>query len=328
MEIKKILFVYITALIASANLHAQEDSISKDDASRIISILASDSLKGRGNFQPGILKAAEFIGNEFAKSGLQPIGNYSTYFLPFVPFGGSNKVYDSITNKNDNLPVHSSIGYNIVGMIPGKTKPAEIVLISSHYDHEGVKVNSNADAIYNGANDNASGTTAVLLLARFYALKNDNARTLLFCTFSGEELGLTGSQDFAQKMRTANIVACINLEMLGVPQYGTKSVFVTGRGFSPLYKILNKSLKQNGLKVFNDPNPDRSLFTRSDNYSFAQYGIPAHTIMASDDDEPCYHQPCDEISRIDVSNLTMIVKAIAASLTTIISGDEMKAKKR
>lgn len=213
-----------------------------------------------------------------------------------------------------------SIEYNIVGMLPGKTRPEEYVIFSSHYDHEGVLKKGN-DTIMNGANDNASGTTALLMLARYFALRNDNERTLIFCAFAGEELGLKGSADLSRRLISSSVKAGINLEMLGLPQYGTKKIFITGQRYSSLPALLGKQLGRFGVSVISEPSEGKRLFRRSDNYPFAVKGVPFHTIMASDDDEPCYHKPCDEAGRMDLANLCFITKAIAQATAILISGE-------
>lgn len=321
---KRSIFLFASFFIGSILLRGQQnDTITANEVSRIINILASDSLKGRGNLQPGLLKAADFIGKEFSSVGLRPLDGLQNYFFPFYPAGGRTEVNDSLIRISNNLPVYPMIGYNIIGLLPGKSKPKEIIMITAHYDHEGVFSIRRGDSIMNGANDNASGTTAMIMLAKYFAKKNDNARTLMFCAFSGEELGLLGSSDFASHIINPDkIIACINLEMLGIPQYGKKRVFVVGKGYSSLYNVLQKNLGKNGLKVISEPNAEKELFMRSDNYPFSQKRIPAHTIMASDDDEKCYHQPCDELYRIDVENMTTIIGAIAASIKPLISGEE------
>ncbi|MEI9942778.1 MAG: M28 family peptidase [Chitinophagaceae bacterium] len=324
----KSFYLFIYGFIAlPVMLHAQPevDTIKTSEAARIINILASDSLKGRGNLQPGLLKAANFIGDEFSKIGLTPLAGFQDYFIPFQVLDGKKISKDSSFRKNNSRPVNPMIGYNIVGVLPGKSKPNEIIIISAHYDHEGVFALKQGDSILNGANDNASGTTALLLLAKYFTARNDNERTLLFCAFSGEEMGLKGSHDFISYTNPKNIAACINLEMIGIPQFGAKTVFITGDGISSLHNLLSKKLKENGLTITPEPdptNPEQKLFRRSDNYPFALEGIPAHTIMASDDDDDCYHQPCDEIKRIDIENMTAITRAIAASLRTLINGEE------
>lgn len=223
------------------------------------------------------------------------------------------------------------VGYNVVGMIPGKTRPAEIVVFSAHYDHVGVikgkaKGASSRDTIFNGANDNASGTTALLELAKYFAKKDDNERTLLFCAFAGEELGLLGSADFVQYINPDDIVANINMEMIGVPMYGRKKVFITGENISNMPRMLSKGLAGAGIKVKPEPDERKQLFMRSDNYSFAKNGVPAHTIMSSDDDDPCYHSLCDDVKRINIAHLTSVIRGIALATAGLINGTETPAR--
>src|SRR5688572_15338076 len=105
-------------------------------------------------------------------------------------------------------------------MLPGRSKPEEFIIYSAHYDHEGMVAGKKKDKIMNGANDNASGTAALLMLAQYFAQRKDNERTLVFCAFAGEEIGLKGSRELAQILDPQKVKAGINLEMLGVPQYG------------------------------------------------------------------------------------------------------------
>lgn len=222
------------------------------------------------------------------------------------------------------------IEYNIVAMLPGRTKPDECILFSAHYDHDGVV--QGKDSIMNGANDNASGTTALIMLARYFSMRNDNERTLIFCAFAGEEIGLRGSNAMASHLttlsRSLKIKAGINLEMLGYPQYGRKRVFITGENYSTLPSILKKELRMQDIRLIREPSEEKRLFARSDNFPFAKTGIPAHTIMASDDDEPCYHRPCDEVKRMDIPNLCFIIRAVAAASAGLISGRDTPGKLR
>lgn len=215
---------------------------------------------------------------------------------------------------------YQKTGYNVVGMLPGKTKADEVVVFSAHYDHIGtIKGVNEKDSIMNGANDDASGTTAVLALAEYFAMRGDNERTLLFCAFAGEELGLVGSRNFMQYINSKKIIGNINIEMIGVPQYGKGTVFVTGSHESHLPSYLLKGLKAAGLKVRNEPEPDKMLYIRSDNYSFATQGIPVHTIMSSNDDDDCYHRECDELKRINITHMTKVIRGIALSAEEIIN---------
>ena len=112
----------------------------------------------------------------------------------------------------------------MIGVLEGRSKPGEAIIFSAHYDHVGIQ----KGAIHNGANDNASGTTALLLLADYFAKRNDNERTLIFCAFAGEELGLFGSSAFVPHINTDSVIAVINIEMIGVSSVGRNAFFITG----------------------------------------------------------------------------------------------------
>lgn len=218
---------------------------------------------------------------------------------------------------------YANLEYNVVGMLPGKSKPNEIVVFSAHYDHEGVyRRGRKRDSILNGANDNASGTTALMMLAKHYAQTRDNERTLLFCAFAGEELGLLGSKAFVDDFSTDSIQAVINIEMIAIPQYGKNNIFITGYDQSKLPALLERNLQDHEVKVKPGPSEEKELYRRSDNYSFAKKGIPAHSIMSSDDDDKCYHQPCDEFSRVDIPHMTTVIKGITAAVRTLVDGTE------
>lgn len=208
--------------------------------------------------------------------------------------------------------------FNVVGVLPGDSMPDKIVAYTSHYDHMGVDPRERRDSILNGANDNASGTTAVVLLARYFSQVKNNNRTLLFCAFAGEEWGLLGSREFMKEINPKAVVAGVNIEMIGIAQYGKKKVFITGQDQSPLGKTLARSLSAAGLRVIRERDPERQLYSRSDNYSFVKAGAPAHTIMSSDDEDRCYHQPCDEVKRINFEHLVAVVRAIAIGTNELI----------
>lgn len=255
----------------------------------------------------------------------------SSEFLPAVikmPAGGLRQDFLIVCTdkKPDSLTLsavpgyHSNTGYNVVGLLPGRSKRDEVLVFSAHYDHVGIVSGNSKDSIMNGANDDASGTTAVLALAEYFAMRGDNERTLLFCAFAGEEFGLVGSRDFIRHIKPEKMVANINIEMIGIPQYGKNSIFITGANESYLPKLLYKGFKAAGVKVKAEPDTDKMLYMRSDNYAFAQAGVPAHTIMSSDDDDRCYHRPCDEYDRIDIAHLTKVIRGIAMAVEEIISG--------
>ena len=214
--------------------------------------------------------------------------------------------------------------FNIAGIIPGKTKPNEYVVFSGHYDHLGIVTPVKGDSIANGADDDASGTTAVISLARYYKKLNNNARTLVFVAFTAEEIGEFGSQYFAKSVDPDKVVAMFNIEMIGkASKFGQNSAFITGFERSDFGKILQKNLEGTAFKFYPDPYPEQDLFYRSDNASLAEVGVPAHTISTDQIDiDKLYHTVGDEFSTLDVTNITSTIRAIALSSRTIVAGTD------
>jgi Peptidase family M28 len=212
---------------------------------------------------------------------------------------------------------------NVVAVLPGKSKPDEYVIFSSHYDHLGYgKANEQGDSLYNGANDDASGTTAVMLLAKYFKAINNNERTIVFAAFTGEEMGGFGSSYFSKQYDAEKVKAMFNIEMIGTDsKWGLNSAYITGYEKTDMGKILENNLEGSSFKFYPDPYPEQQLFYRSDNATLARLGVPAHTISTSKmDNEPHYHKPSDEMSTLDMKNMTAIVHAIALSSKSIIAG--------
>jgi hypothetical protein len=217
---------------------------------------------------------------------------------------------------------------NVVGVLPGKSKKDEYVVFSGHYDHLGIgKPDKNMDSIYNGANDDAAGTTAVMMLAKYFsALKEKNERTIIFVAFTAEEIGGFGSSYFSKQLNADKVMAMFNIEMIGTEsKWGTNSAYITGYEKSDMGKILQANLTGSKFKFEPDPYPKQNLFYRSDNATLAELGVPAHTISTSKmeeapNDEPNYHKQSDEIGTLDMNNMAEIIKAIAISSKTIVSG--------
>ena len=212
---------------------------------------------------------------------------------------------------------------NVVGQIPGRDKKNEFVVFSGHYDHLGVKAQPvNGDSIYNGANDDASGTTAVIMLAQHFAKQRNNERTLLFVAFTAEEMGGFGSRYFSQQLDPARVMTMFNIEMIGTEsRWGKNSAYITGFEKSDMGTILQKNLKGSSFQFMPDPYTKENLFYRSDNATLARLGVPAHTIAtAKMEGEPNYHQLTDEVSTLDLDNMAKIIEAIALSSATIIKG--------
>jgi Zn-dependent M28 family amino/carboxypeptidase len=213
---------------------------------------------------------------------------------------------------------------NVVGVLPGKSKRDEYVIFSGHYDHLGVGRPVNGDSIYNGANDDAAGTTAVIMLAKYFKSLGNNERTIVFAAFTAEEIGGYGSQYFSKQFDPTKVVAMFNIEMIGTEsKWGKNSAYITGYEKTDMGQILQKNLEGTGFTFYPDPYTTQNLFYRSDNATLARLGVPAHTISTSKmDSEPNYHKVTDQIETLDMDNMAMIIKSIALSSRTIIAGKD------
>ena len=218
---------------------------------------------------------------------------------------------------------------NVVGILPGKSKKNEYVIFSGLYDHLGVSSKpSGVDSIYNGANDDAAGTTAVIMLANYFKKLNNNERTIVFAAFTAEEIGGFGSQYFSSQFDPAQVMAMFNIEMIGTEsKWGKNSAYITGYEKTNMGEILQQNLKGSNFTFYPDPYTEENLFYRSDNATLARLGVPAHTIStAKMDQEPNYHKVSDEVSSLDIENMTEIIKAIATSSKSIISGKDTPSR--
>ena len=320
-------FLFIQYLFSFFIAHGQSplsDSLFHPDSLRhIVEVLASDSMKGRFTGTAENFNAALFIANEFQKAGLKPIAGNDGYFMPVTSAWG-----------------------NVVGAIQGRSKSDEVIIFSAHYDHIGTISTypdrytggdasvKRGDTIYNGANDDASGVSAVISLAKYFVQKNNNERTILFVAFAGEELGLLGSKYLTSMIKPDLIKAVINIEMIGRKNAHDNWPYMTGPELSNLYPILNKRLYKEDAKKYKRSFIDRdrfvndNLFMRSDNYPFAQLGIPAHTIMATAPSDPYYHSVSDEASTLDYEFMSRVLKAISISCQGLVNGEDTPSRIR
>ena len=225
------------------------------------------------------------------------------------------------THQIEKLPLA-----NVVGVLPGKSLPNEYVIFSGHYDHLGIngKRAVNGDSIYNGANDDAAGTTAMIMLSKYFAALGNNERTIIFAAFTAEEAGGFGAQYFSKQFDPLQVKAMFNIEMIGTEsKWGKNSAYITGYEKTDMGAILQKNLEGTEFTFYPDPYTDQNLFYRSDNATLARLGVPAHTISTSKmDNEPNYHKPSDQFETLDIDNMTEIIKAIAKSAKSIIAGKD------
>jgi hypothetical protein len=227
---------------------------------------------------------------------------------------------------------------NVAGMLPGRSRKQEYVIFSGHYDHLGIgRPNKDNDSIYNGANDDAAGTTAVIMLARYFARQKNNERTLIFVAFTAEEIGGFGAQYFSRRFDPAQVMAMFNIEMIGTEsKWGPDAAYITGYEKSSMGRLLQSNLEGSKFQFYPDPYTTQNLFYRSDNATLARLGVPAHTISTSrmeadtkaviKEKDAYYHTADDEIETLDMKNMAEIIKAIALSSRGIVSGKETPSR--
>lgn len=265
--------------------------------------LASDALKGRQTGTQGLEAAAKFIESVFKEHKVLP------YFESY----------------RDSFYVKGTVGYNIVGYIEGNDPKLknEFVVLGAHYDHIGTAQTVNGDSIANGANDDASGTVAVLEWAKYFSKTRNNKRSILFTLFDAEEIGLKGSGHLAKRLKKAqvNLYTMINFEMIGVPRAKDKSMaYITGFNLTNMAQKLNDYAKAK-IIGFLPQAKSYNLFKRSDNYPFYKaFKIPAQAISTFDfKNFNYYHHVDDEVDKIDFEHMQNFMDQITPAIETMVN---------
>ncbi|AIL46751.1 MULTISPECIES: M28 family metallopeptidase [Elizabethkingia] len=289
-------------------------SISAENLKRDLYIIASDEMQGRDTGSPGQKKAGEYMINQYKKNGIGHPPSMSSYYqkVPSEYMSKRKKINDS---------------ENILAYIEGSEKPNEIIVISAHYDHVGM----NNGEIYNGADDDGSGTVGVMAIAEaFHKAKKAGhgpKRSILFLHVTGEEKGLFGSSYYSDNpiFPLANTVADLNIDMIGRvdPLHKDNPNFVYVVGSEMLSSQLKEAVEKANKATHNlyldykydDPkDPDR-IYYRSDHYNFAKHNIPIAFFFDGIHED--YHKPTDTPDKIDYPLLmkrTQLVFAIAWDL--------------
>ena len=263
--------------------------------------LADDDLHGRGSATRDEHIAALFAASQFEALGLEPGGDNGTFIMKApLPNPLPSRVQQRLS-KFEDTPRKET--WNAVGILRGSEYPNEVVLLTAHLDHLGVGTATKGDNIYNGADDDASGTTAVLMFAHLLATGPRPKRTIVFALFGSEELGGFGNRAFLKHppIPLTSIVANLEFEMIGRPDPAVPAgaLWLTGYERSNL----GPELARHGAPLVQDPHPTERFFRRSDNYALAQQGIVAQTVSSFGLHKD-YHQPSDEISTIDFTHMT------------------------
>ena len=295
--------------------------IKAETLSKHLYIVASDEMEGRDTGTPGQKKAGEYLINQYKANGIFYPKGASTFFQP-IPAEFFKKQFSPKLGDSE----------NIWAFIEGSEKPDEILVISAHYDHVGMK---NGE-VYNGADDDGSGTVALLEIAAAFqkAKKEGNGpkRSILFLHVTGEEHGLHGSRFYAENplFPIANTIANINIDMIGRRGYEKENndnyVYVIGsdRLSSDLHRISEEAnTKYIGMELdykYNDLNDPNRFYYRSDHYNFAKKGIPAIFYFNGVHDD--YHKPTDTPDKIDYPLLAKRTKLAFAVAWELANADE------
>ena len=291
------------------------NTINRSSAEATINFLASDELQGREAGFHGSRVTSEYIVSLLQWMGVSPLAD--SYFQPFDAYRKERQKKGRLEVHPDSIAklkqeVHQKLSMrNVLGMIPGKNTK-EYVIVGAHFDHLGIDPVLDGDQIYNGADDNASGVSAVLQIARaFLASGQQPERNVIFAFWDGEEKGLLGSKYFVQTCPfLSQIKGYLNFDMIGrnnKPQQPKQVVYFYTAAHPVFGDWLKEDIRKYGLQLEPDYRAWENPIGGSDNGSFAKVGIPI--IWYHTDGHPDYHQPSDHADRLNWDKIVEITKA-------------------
>ncbi len=296
---KKIILLLVVLLIFSFSCTTNPNlEITSTQLEEMVNYLASDELEGRKAGTDGIDKAASFIQKHFQSYGVKPY--FETY--------------------RDSFKIKKIDAFNVIGFIEGNDPKLknEVIILGAHYDHIGAAKKVGDDKIANGANDNAAGTSAVMAMANYFAVKKNNKRSIMFALFSAEEMGLLGSKHLAKKLKDQNLdlYTMINFEMIGVSMKDKNyEAYLTGYDLSNMAEKMNEYTNSNLLGLLPKAK-EFNLFKRSDNHSFyKEFNLPSQTISTFDfTNYDYYHQVGDEAQKMDYKHMATLINKIILAI--------------
>ncbi len=305
---RKILSI-ILLLLTSLPVLAQR--VSAERLAQHVYTLAADSMLGRGAGTDNSRKAAEYIINNFEEIGLYPFVGDTTYKQKFSFTNNTNRIYT-----------------NIIGFIPGSDPVLkdEYVILGAHYDHLGIRVRGRDTVIYSGADDNASGTAALIEMARILKEREGSLRrSVVFAAFDAEEIGLHGSAHMVSLLPAENVKFMVSIDMVGWLREG-KRLRMAGVGMlDDGRKLIGSVPVPEGLPV-KLKKFDRNVMGGSDHDSFAAKGIPSFYVTTGL--KSPYHQPEDTAEKIDYEGLALISEYMASMGETLANSDRLEASGR
>ena len=291
------------------------NTINRSSAEATINFLASDELQGREAGFHGSRVTSEYIVSLLQWMGVSPLAD--SYFQLFDAYRKERQKKGRLEVHPDSIAklkqeVHQKLSMrNVLGMIPGKNTK-EYVIVGAHFDHLGIDPALDGDQIYNGADDNASGVSAVLQIARaFLASGQQPERNVIVAFWDGEEKGLLGSKYFVQTCPfLSQIKGYLNFDMIGrnnKPQQPKQVVYFYTAAHPVFGDWLKEDIRKYGLQLEPDYRAWENPIGGSDNGSFAKVGIPI--IWYHTDGHPDYHQPSDHADRLNWDKVVEITKA-------------------
>jgi Zn-dependent M28 family amino/carboxypeptidase len=296
-------------------------------------------MEGRRTASAGEARAARFIAARFREARLEPAGDDGFFQrLPMVQRTTTTRLPNGQERTRtgpqmvartdlDTVPAERRLtSVNVIGIIRGSDPQlaTEVVVVGAHFDHVGIRAPVDGDSIANGADDDASGTVAVMEAARIVAAGPRPKRTIVFAAFTGEESGGYGSRWYLGNPvgPLDRHVAQIQVEMIGRPDSaagGPGKVWLTGYERS----TMGSTLAAAGLPVVADPRPEQSFYTRSDNIAFARRGIIAHTLSSFGLHKE-YHGVNDEVELVDFDHMTAMVNLVVKAVRIVADGPRLQ----
>jgi Zn-dependent M28 family amino/carboxypeptidase len=308
-----VVFVFIgcksTSVATDVNNIEQSFSYKVDESSvsETLKTLSADAMQGRESGTEGGIKAADYLADLLKKYNVKP------YFQSYR---------DTLSNFDE-----VNTAFNIVGVIEG-TDPAlkdEFVILGAHYDHIGVtETGEDGDFINNGANDDASGVTAVAEIAKYFGANKTNKRSILIAFFAAEETGLLGSFHLAKMLKKGNfnLYTMLNFEMIGVPMKADYTAYITGFSKSNMASKINDYAGKK-LLGYLPMEFQYQLFSRSDNFPFfKEFNVPCQTVCTFDfTNFDYYHHVKDEFEVMDITHMTRFIQDILPAVEKMTNTD-------
>ncbi len=305
-----LLLVVASVAMAQTVSPKAKATVSLESVKKYMQGLASDEMRGRGSATADELAAAKYIGSQLKLLKIEPAGDDGGY-LQTVKF----------KRRQRGAPIEATTT-NVLGILRGSDAKLtkETILLTAHLDHLGIGREVNGDSIYNGADDDASGVTAVLELAEALAGGPPPKRTVVFALFGSEEIGGYGARYFQEHppVPVESFVANLEFEMIGRPDAAVAphTLWLTGYERSNL----GAALAGHGARLVADPHPEQNFFRRSDNYVLAMKGIIAQTVSSyglhSD-----YHRPSDDLAHVDFAHMTEAIASMVEPVRWLVNTD-------